>query len=71
VGRQPGYTQKMAARIKHNIDLDVARIEDRARLMRRRVGDLSVTTASVETALEDIREAAVTLKEIVDRRTHG
>lgn len=66
-----GYTQKRAWRIKNGIDLDIVKIEDSARRMRRRVRDVSTGTASVEAPLEELREVARELKAIVDRRTQA
>lgn len=64
-----GYTPKQAQRIKDRIDADMAKIEDTAYAMRRRVGDLGLHNASVDNWLEELREVADELKVIVDRRT--
>lgn len=62
-------TRKQADKVKFGIDRDLAVIEDAALRMRRRVGDISAGTASVERQLEELREVARELRAIVDRRT--
>lgn len=65
-----GYTPKQAARIKDQIDRDVAGLEDVARQMRNRVTDIGPAGYSVNGLCKSAREIAEGLKRVVDRRTH-
>lgn len=68
----PGYTRKQAEKIKGQIDTDVAGIEARMAWLGRRVTDHSVDGGPGyfgARLLEDVREHARALHEIVDRRT--
>lgn len=61
-----GFTPKQATRIKQGLERDMARIEDAALSMKRRLTD---TDLYVEGALDELREQYHKAVEIVDRRT--
>lgn len=68
----PGYTPKQAAKIKGQIETDLAAIEARVGWLARRVTDHAVDGGPGffgARILEDLREHARALIEIVDRRT--
>jgi len=68
VSRSSGYTRKQDQRLKDQINRDLAAIDDRAYAMRRRVTDHSV---EVDTALDQLHQAAYDLCAIIDRRTQA
>lgn len=65
----PGYTQKQADRLKHEIDSMMALVEDHVGALGRIVSDTAQGGFFGVKQLEELREEAEALKAIVDRRT--
>ena len=61
-----GYTPKEAERLKHQIDVDIAKIEGAAVAMVTRVPDHS---EYVDGALEQLRQVSHRLRDLIERRT--
>lgn len=64
-----GYSEKKAEQLAHAVDRDMARIEDIAYTLRRRIPDTPNEWAAVDTLLEQFREQVMyPLLETIKRR---
>jgi hypothetical protein len=66
-----GYSPTRATQIKDGLDVNMAKIEDRAGRIRFAVPDAGSITGRVDNLLEELREVVHDLQDLVDRRTDG